>query len=278
MLMLWHQMTSDNPPPVVFALLFLRGSVRCEDSHLLRWCRVGLPAIADASQTTETAAMTRAITTGQETTALIPALFLVQFITASAAVARDLVFTPRDIAGWETEQFKGPVEYRLVQQDGREALHAVCTGKGASARYLRREIDLRETPILEWSWRIQGTFSGRDERTKAGDDYPVRVYAVVDGGLLGWRTQAVNYVWASARPAGSVWPNAYASQAKMLALQSGSARAAEWITERRDLASDFQRLHGASPAVIHGLAIMTDCDDVGQPMEGWYGEIRVRPR
>ena len=125
--------------------------------------------------------MTRAITTGQETTALILALFLVQFIAASAAVARDLVFTARDIAGWETERFKGPVEYRLVQQDGREALHAVCSGKGASARYLRREIDLRETPVVEWSWRIQGTFSGPDERTKAGDDYPVRVYAVVDG-------------------------------------------------------------------------------------------------
>jgi hypothetical protein len=64
----------------------------------------------------------------------------------------------------------------------------------------------------------------------------------------------------------------------MLALQSGPSRAGEWVTERRDLASDFQRLHGESPPVIHGLAIMTDCDDVGQPMEGWYGEIRLRLR
>jgi hypothetical protein len=222
--------------------------------------------------------MTRATATRTATTRLNLALALLQIIAACDAGAGDLVFSPRDIAGWETKQFKGPVEYRIVRQDGREALHAFCTGRGASARYLRREINLRETPILEWSWRIQGTFSGRDERTKAGDDYPVRVYAVVDGGLLPWRTQAVNYVWASAQPAGSVWPNAYASQAKMLALQSGPACAGEWITERRDLVSDFQRLHGASHPVIHGLAIMTDCDDIGQPMEGWYGEIRLRPR
>lgn len=106
----------------------------------------------------------------------------------------------------------------------------------------------------------------------------MRVYAVVDGGLLPWRTQAVNYVWASEQPAGSVWPNAYAPQAKMLALQSGPTRVGAWITERRDLVSDFQRLHGTRHLVIHGLAIMTDCDDVGQPMEGWYGEIRLRPR
>ena len=222
--------------------------------------------------------MTRATATRTAMTRPTTAFALVQIIAASGVVAGDLVFTPRDIAGWETEQFKGPGSHRVVQKDGREALHAVCTGRRASARYLRREIDLRETPILEWSWRIRGSFSGRDERTKAGDDYPVRVYAVFDGGLLGWRTQAVNYVWASARPAGSVWPNAYASQAKMLAMRSGPSRAGEWVTERRDLASDFQRLHGASHAVIHGLAIMTDCDDVGQPMEGWYGEIRLRPR
>lgn len=226
----------------------------------------------------EDSAMPRTTANRPPTRGLTAVAVLLQLIAASATAAGDLVFTPRDIAGWETQQFNGSVQYRVVQQDGREALHATCTGKGASARYLKRDIDLRETPILEWSWRIEGTFSGRDERTKAGDDYPVRLYAVVDGGLLRWKTQAVNYVWASKQPAGSVWPNAYASQAKMLALQSGPSRAGEWVTERRDLASDFQRLHGASPPVIHGLAIMTDCDDVGQPIEGWYGEIRLRRR
>jgi hypothetical protein len=191
--------------------------------------------------------MTRTTAKRPAITRLTLAFVLLPIIAASGTAAGDLVFTPRDIAGWATEQFKGPVQYRVIHQDGREALHATCTGKGASARYLKRDIDLRETPVLEWSWRIEDTFGGRDERTKAGDDYPVRIYAVVDGGLLRWKTQAVNYVWASEQRAGSVWPNAYASQAKMLALQSGPSRAGEWVTERRDLASDFQRLHGESP-------------------------------
>jgi hypothetical protein len=117
-----------------------------------------------------------------------------------------------------------------------------------------------------------------DETTKSGDDYPVRVYGVFDGGLLQWRTEAVNYVWASNRPEGSTWPNAYASQAMMKALQSGASRAGEWVTERVDLAKDFRSLHGSSHGIIHGLAIMTDCDDIGKPIEGWYGEIRLRAR
>jgi hypothetical protein len=196
---------------------------------------------------------------------------------SSTATAQGIVFSPLDILGWTTERFKGPVKYEIVQVDGQNAVHAVCTGKGATALYLGREINLRETPILEWSWRIKDTFGAIDETTKAGDDYPVRVYAVFDGGLRRWRTQAVNYVWASAQPKGSIWPNAYASQAMMMALRTGTSGAGEWVTERRDLAKDFQRLHGSSHDIIHGLAIMTDCDDVGGGIEGWYGEIRLRP-
>jgi hypothetical protein len=203
---------------------------------------------------------------------------LVCLIAWNTAFAKDIVFAPRDIAGWEAKKFKGAVQYNVTQIDGREAVHAMCSGKDASALFLRREIDLAETPILEWSWRIEDTFGVIDETTKSGDDYPVRVYAVVDGGLLQWRTEAVNYVWASNRPKGSAWPNAYASQAMMTALQSGASRAGEWVTERVDLAKDFRSLHGSSHGIVHGLAIMTDCDDIGKPIEGWYGEIRLRAR
>lgn len=89
--------------------------------------------------------MTRATALRTATTRLNLALALLQSTAAYDAAAADLVFLPRDIAGWETKQFKGPVEYRVVPQDGREALRAVCTGRGAAARYLRREIDLRAT-------------------------------------------------------------------------------------------------------------------------------------
>jgi hypothetical protein len=193
-------------------------------------------------------------------------------------MAQGIDFTPRDILGWEVEQFKGPVQYRIVRIGGREAVHAPCAARGATARFLKRDIDLRETPILEWSWRIEDTFGAIEETTKTGDDYPVRLYAVFDGGFRRWRTRAVNYVWASNQPKGSVWPNAYAFQAMMTAVQSGPSRAGEWVTQRRDLAADFERLHGSGYETIHGLAIMTDCDDVGRPIEGWYGEIRLLTR
>ncbi len=201
--------------------------------------------------------------------ALMTALAL---FAASAVTAQ--TFTPTEIAGWRHHRFKGEVRYALAQVDGEAALHAVCDG-AASGLFLERTIDLAATPILEWRWRVSETFPpGPAENTRSGDDYPARVYAVRKS-VIPWRTRAVNYVWASQQPVGATWPNAYASQARMLALRSGPGDG--WVTERRNLREDFRRLHGEDVAEIDALAIMTDCDDRGTAAEAWYGPIRFLP-
>jgi hypothetical protein len=195
---------------------------------------------------------------------------------ASPATA-GTTFTPAEIAAWSERSFEGQTAYRLVEVDGEAAVHARCE-KSASALYLERRIDLRETPILEWRWRIRGTYGEDvDETTRGGDDYPARIYAVKAGRWRVWRTRAVNYVWASGQPAGARWPNAYARQAGMLAVDSGDTKAGRWVTRRRNLRDDFEVLHGERPERIDGLAIMTDCDDLGADTEAWYGTIRLLP-
>lgn len=183
---------------------------------------------------------------------------------------------PADMLDWERRDFTGQTHYQLVQHAGQTMLEAQCRG-AASALYLEQTIDLRQTPILEWSWAVDSVFTGIDETQKSGDDYPVRLYVVKDGGLLAWRTRAVNYVWSSHQPAGQSWRNAYARQAQMLALRSGAPQPAVPVTERRNVRVDFQTLHGVQLDTIDGLAIMTDCDDSGQPATGWYGSIHWLP-
>ncbi|MDQ2075842.1 DUF3047 domain-containing protein [Marinimicrobium sp. ABcell2] len=196
---------------------------------------------------------------------------------ALVANAEELTFTPAEMIEWDTREFEGETHYRLTEVDGREALHARCD-RSASALYLEREINLEETPVIEWQWRINETFEPTiDERQKSGDDYAVRVYAVIDGGWRRWRTEVVNYVWASAMSEGETWDNAYARQAKMIAVRSGEEQAGEWVTERRNLADDFEATHGTRPETIDGIALMTDCDDQDTQIEGWYGTIRFLP-
>ncbi|MFN3580583.1 MAG: DUF3047 domain-containing protein [Pseudomonas sp.] len=191
----------------------------------------------------------------------------------AGALAEPATMTPTDLLGWETRDFAGPTRYTLEQRDDQTLLRAQCSN-GASALHLQQQVDLTQTPILRWSWAIDNTFDAVDETSKAGDDYPVRLYVVKSGGLLAWRTRAMNYVWSSSQPKGADWPNAYTGNAHMLALRSGPPHTpGELVTEERNVREDFKNYHGMDPGSIDGLAIMTDCDNTQQSVTGWYGNI-----
>ncbi len=157
-------------------------------------------------------------------------------------------------------------------ENGRTALHAQSNAT-ASGLYREMSIELGKTPILNWTWQIGNILAGADERTRAGDDYPARVYVIFSGGMMFWRTRAINYVWSSKRPVGSGWPNAFTGNAYMIAVESGSKRAGRWVEERRDVLSDYRQAFGEEPGPVDAVAIMTDTDNTGTTATAWYGDI-----
>ena len=177
-----------------------------------------------------------------------------------------------DTAGWEEKVFAGRTLYETVRQDGRTVVRATSRGT-ASGLYLRRRIDLDETPILRWSWRVDATLGDIDERTREGDDYGARVYVVRSHPVFLWRTRAVNYVWASARAVGETWPNAFTDASRHVAVRSGNADSGRWVDERRDVRADFRELFGESVRYVDAVAIMTDTDNTGAAAVAYYGDI-----
>lgn len=196
----------------------------------------------------------------------------------AAATAAERAFAPEDIIEWQPHSFEGYTDYSLVQEDGEKIIHAVCDEGTASGLFYREDIDLTETPVVQWRWRVRETFSGIDETTRAGDDYAIRLYVVDEHTVRRWRTRALNYVWASEQEVGADWENAYQNRAHMIAVASGTPDADDdgWRTHERNIRADFQRYHDRQIDEINALAIMTDCDDVREPVEGWYGEIRLK--
>lgn len=207
------------------------------------------------------------------------ALVLLGACALSSAALAERTFTPQAIAQWEHHSFSGETDYELVTVDGREAVRATCKGDSASGLYFEEPIDLSETPIIEWRWRVDSVYDDISERSKAGDDFPARIYAVHEPTWLRWKTRALNYVWASKEPEGSSWDNPFQSRARMVAVASGAPEEdAQWHTVTRDLRQDFQRHHGDVPERITALAIMTDCDNHGGSTRAWYGRIRLKGR
>ena len=202
---------------------------------------------------------------------LLGALFVPHAALAEARidVAR---FSRGDLDGWYPKIFSGETRYTLEPGNGRFVLRAESRAT-ASGLYHEMRVDLEETPILNWSWRVDNVLSGNDERSREGDDYPARVYVVFSGGMAFWRARAVNYVWSSHQPVGSTWPNAYTGNARMIAVQSGSTRVGKWVSERRDVRWDYIRQFGRDPGPVAAVAIMTDTDNTGGMATAWYGDI-----
>lgn len=181
-------------------------------------------------------------------------------------------FSQGQLAGWEDKAFKGMTQYQL-QRDGQTQVLAAEVMGGASGKFKKIKIDLNRTPYLNWRWKVDQAWPGLNEKTKAGDDYPARLYVVVERGLLGISSKTVNYVWASQQPVGSLWPNAFTSQAALIAVESGNQNVRQWRTYKRNVKADLKEAFGENFTQIDAIAVMSDGDNSQQSGRACFGDI-----
>ena len=186
-------------------------------------------------------------------------------------------------------------EYTLVEDEGRTVLRARAD---ASASGLARElrVDPRTHPILAWRWKAMNLLQKADLATKAGDDFPARLYVTFDLDpaklSFGERLQirlarmlygppvpaaALCYVWDGKAPAETFAPNAYTGRVRLIVVASGAARLGRWVSHERDVAADFRRAFGLDPPAINGVIVATDTDNTGEAAESYYGDVDFRP-
>ncbi len=176
---------------------------------------------------------------------------------------------------WAPMRFrdKAATEYRHARDGDGSFIEARCRDS-ASGLIHREPVDLARTPILSWRWRTDRIYPGIDEQTRDGDDFPLRVYVVRDGGWRVWRTRAVIYVWSGAEAGPDHWVSPYTDRAHVFAVRRGAAGVGEWQHETRDVAQDFRTAFGEAPGRIDGVAVMSDCDGAGPGGVSAYGELR----
>ncbi len=182
-------------------------------------------------------------------------------------------FSKSSLEGWEDKVFTGTTSYQLFQLKDKKVLMAESQDS-ASGLIKKIHVDLKKYPYLNWSWSIENRLDIKNEKIKSGDDYAARIYVVVGGGILLWRTRAVNYVWANEASKGEIWQNAFAGKnAIMMALRSRQDKTSTWYSEKRNVYEDLKRLFGTEFHFIDNIALMTDTDNSHGQVKSYYGDI-----
>ena len=199
--------------------------------------------------------------------------------------------------GWQPQTFKKIDQHTVYElvKDGDATVMKAMANASASGLTKPLDLNLKDFPILEWRWKVANVLTKGNPKSKAGDDYPARIYLTFKydpARVSAWqRTKyglaksiygsypphaGINYIWESKLPVGAIVPNAYTDRLRMIVVESGTAKLGEWQSYRRNVYEDYKQAFGEDPPKVSGIAIMTDTDNTGEAATAYYGDIRLR--
>lgn len=213
------------------------------------------------------------------------AVLAVAFAVVATAWAADSVVVEdwrsyalgaRGIPGEWKEQTWGKPAYDLeiVSDNGQPVLRLRSKGDSSTiSRDLKALVDLDETPILEWRWKVIALPSGGNACQKSTDDQAAQLYVAWLRAPESVRSRIIGYVWDSTAAAGTICKSQKTSTVTYVVLRSGSDEFGKWITERRNVLEDFRRIYGEAPDKPTGLSLGIDSDDTRSSSESFIGPV-----
>lgn len=181
--------------------------------------------------------------------------------------------------GWLGGQTWGLPQHDMTieENEGHRVLHMKSKIESSAVRRdIRGRVNLKETPILEWSWKAITLPKNGDCRKKATDDQAAQLYIVWPRFPEAVRSQIIGYIWDSTAPAGSIVKSEKTSTVTYVVMRSGAADLGKWITERRNVVEDYKKIYGAQPDNPGFISISIDSDDTVSSAESVFGAIRFR--
>lgn len=198
---------------------------------------------------------------------------------------------------WEPLTFpsiKAHSSYTVTTEGDATILRAESEAAASGMRHLTT-FDPHTHPVVSWRWKIDGVLSKGNAATKAGDDYPMRIYIIFpyDPSKASFKKRALyrlakarqgeyppgsslNYIWANRPQTKRIIPNAYTEYAQMIVLQTGADKAGQWQAETIDILKDYKAAYGKAAPREAALAIMIDTDNTGQSAAASLDYIEVR--
>jgi hypothetical protein len=176
--------------------------------------------------------------------------------------------------GWELKAFAGEPSVELVRDDGRVALR-LRSERTSFALHRDVVLDIRQHPMLAWSWKAVRLPTAGDVRDPARNDQAAQVYVIFPR----WpspqsATDIIGYVWDSQAPVGTKLNHPRLPNVRIIVVESGATHVNTWQRQVRNVAQDYQALFGRQPPPRVGkVALMIDTNDTRGEAEALFGDL-----
>jgi Protein of unknown function (DUF3047) len=181
--------------------------------------------------------------------------------------------------GWIGEAFGRRADYDLTAEQHAEgrALHLESRNEHSTiARDITGKVNLKETPILEWTWKATILPTGGDLRRKETTDMAAQLYVVWPRFPALLRSRIIGYVWDAATPAMTIVKSQKTGTVTFVVLRSGTRDLGKWLTERRNVVEDYVTIFGEVPDDPKAITISIDSNDTQSIAESFIGPIIFR--
>jgi hypothetical protein len=185
--------------------------------------------------------------------------------------------------GWTTYETPGGhprYDFTVVDEGGRRALELRSADDHST---IAREVtvDLAETPVLEWAWKVITQPAGADLTKRATSDASGHIFVVWPRFPAMLRSRLIGYIWDPAIREGEVVASPKTGVVRFVVARSGRPGLGEWAIERHDVAADYRRIYGEPPPAPRAVALSIDTNDTRATAVARFGRIAflaVKPR
>jgi hypothetical protein len=213
-----------------------------------------------------------------------PLAALLLLLVAAVAGASDLVVedwssyavgTKGKPTGWKEQSWGSPkYDFAIVANESAKVLHLRSANEGSTiSKDIKGKVNLKETPIIEWSWKVTGLPKGGNSCRKATDDQAAQVFVVWPRFPEAVRSRIVGYVWDSTQPVGTMCKSEKSGTVTYIVIRSGAADLGKWFTERRNVAEDFKKIYTEDPEPPSAVSVAIDSNDTQSTSESFIGTI-----
>ena len=202
-------------------------------------------------------------------------IFLFFFSLAYAENINVFDFTEEELSTLKVRKVRGAdakTKYTLGNNENGKYIKAEANNS-ASGLGKELKINLKKTPFLNITWKVEKDLTGIVENSKKGHDYAARVFVVKKTGATPLSNRAMNYVFSSNNDINTHHPSPFTKKSIDYVLSTTKEDLNEWVTVKVNVRDHFKKFHDLDVKELNGVAIMTDTDNSKLKAISYYQNI-----